>query len=217
MCGRYVILDEEDDIEIRKIIQEIEDKFAGTPQREEMRTGEIFPTNVSPVLLPAVGGGFRAAPMKWGYPRWNGPGVVINARGETAGSKNMFRSSLAARRCVIPASGFFEWKGNGSTGKKKNKYLLRLPNTSIMYMAGLYNSFQEPQTGNMYEAFVIVTTCANLSVTAIHDRMPVILKPEDLAFWLSDSKDAGTLLKEEGPMLVSSLSRVISQEILLIK
>jgi len=205
MCGRYAIFDEEDNIEIRKIIQEIDDKFNGTPQREEMRTGEIFPTNVAPVLLPAIGGGFRAVPMKWGYPRWNGPGVIINARGETAGSKNMFRSSLAARRCVIPASGFFEWKANGSSIKKKDKYFLSLSDTPVMYMAGLYNSFQEPKTGSAYGAFVILTTCANLSVAAIHDRMPVILNAKDLTLWLSDSKDAGILLREDGPELSSRL------------
>ena len=178
MCGRYAIFDEEDNIEIRKIINEIDENFTGRPEREQMRTGEIFPTNIAPVLLSAKEGEgkIRAMPLKWGYPRWNSPGVIINARVETAGSKKIFRDSLAARRCVIPASGFFEWK-KGDSLKKKEKYLFRLPDTSIMYMAGLYQSFQDAKTGGSYAAFVIFTTCANESVSPIHGRTSPLPEP----------------------------------------
>lgn len=203
MCGRYAIFDEEDNIEIRKIIQEIDEKFAGTPEREKMRTGEIFPTNIAPVLLPSKKGEsiFQAAPLKWGYPRWDGPGVVINARAETVGRKNMFRVSLAAQRCVIPASGFFEWKKGDSGSRKKDKYLFQLPDTPVIYMAGLYNNFKDSKTGESYAAYVILTTAANKTVAPIHDRMPVILTPEDLSLWLYDSTCTDILLKTTRPEL----------------
>ncbi|MGI6686365.1 MAG: SOS response-associated peptidase [Bacillota bacterium] len=205
MCGRYAVFDEEDNLVIRKIIQEIDEKFAGTPEREEMQTGEIFPTNIAPVLLPTAQGGIRAVPLKWGFPRFNNPGVVINVRQETVGTKNMFRSSFATRRCVIPASGFFEWKETGTPTKKKDKYLLRLPHVSVMYMAGLYNVFTDSKTGRRYGAFVILTTQANHYMEKIHDRMPVILSQENLSIWLFNHQEAGTLLGEEGPLLVAGL------------
>lgn len=200
MCGRYLILDEENNIEIRKIIKEIDAKYAGTPERAEMRTGEIFPTNVAPVLLSSSAGAVQAVPMKWGYPRWDGPGVVINARSETAGSKSMFRASLATRRCVIPASGFFEWAKNTSAGKK-HKYFLRLPDDPVMYMAGLYGIFQKNRTGEAYRAFVILTAAANSFVAPIHDRMPVIIEPEKVPSWLHNHTETGIFLKQEGPPL----------------
>ncbi|MDD4752591.1 MAG: SOS response-associated peptidase [Desulfitobacteriaceae bacterium] len=200
MCGRYAIFNEENNIEIRKIINEIDEKFAGTPEGEEMRTGEIFPTNIAPVLLSPKERerGIQAALLKWGYPRWNSPGVIINARVETAGSKKIFRDSLAARRCVIPASGFFEWK-KGDSLKKKEKYLFRLSDTSIMYMAGLYQSFQDAKTGGRYTAFVILTTAANETVSPIHDRMPVILPPGELHIWLNYEKDSTHFLLDKTP------------------
>ncbi|MGI6679146.1 MAG: SOS response-associated peptidase [Dehalobacterium sp.] len=199
MCGRYAIFDEENQVEMRKILQEIEENFAGTPEQEGMKTGEIFPTNIAPVLLPKEGGGTQAVPLKWGYPRWNGPGVIINARQETAGTKNMFRASLAARRCVIPASGFFEWKDVGK--KKKDKYFLYLPHQEILYMAGLYNRFKDDKTGRMYQAFVILTTEANASMVEIHNRMPVLLEDRDLPLWLSSHEEGADLLQGSGPDL----------------
>jgi putative SOS response-associated peptidase YedK len=200
MCGRYAIFDEEDNIEIRKIINEIDEKFAGTPEREKMRTGEIFPTDIAPVLLSPKEekGMIRAVPLKWGCPRWNSPGVIINARAETAGNKKIFRDSLVARRCAVPASGFFEWK-KGDSLKKKEKYLFRLPDTSIIYMAGLYQSFQDAKTGESHAAFVILTTAANESVSPIHDRMPVILLPGELHLWLNHEEDGAHFLLDKTP------------------
>ncbi len=199
MCGRYAIFDEEDQVEMRKILQEIEENFAGTPEQEAMKTGEIFPTNIAPVLLPKEGGGSRAVPLKWGYPRWNGPGVIINARQETAGTKNMFRASLAARRCVIPASGFFEWK---DMGKRKR--------TNIFYICPIKKSFIWPvctislktiKPAVSIRLLVILTTEANASVVEIHNRMPVLLEGRDLPLWLSSQEEGVDLLQGSGPDL----------------
>jgi len=197
MCGRYTVFTEEEVIEMREILHEINMQFAA--QAAQMKTGEIFPTNLAPVLVSDRG---RAAArlMNWGFPRWDGGGVVINARAETAAQKSMFRASLAARRCVVPSTGFYEWQR--LEGKKqKDKYLINLPGTPMLYMAGVYNLFDNP-SGEKEARFVILTAAANQSVAPLHDRMPVILLPEEKENWLSGGDIAGHILSREGPELV---------------
>ncbi len=200
MCGRYAVSTEEEVIEIREIIHEINQKLANTPELTRMKTGEIFPTEIAPVL--AIQAGIRQAQlMKWGFPKWQGSGVVINAREETAAQKSMFRASLLTRRCVVPSTGFFEWShGPG----KKEKYLLRLPDAAL-YMAGIYNVFRDEQQ-RCYPAYTILTTAANASVSMLHDRMPVILRKSELDVWLLDNAATHELMSRTGPEL--ALERV---------
>ena len=73
-----------------------------------IHTGEIFPTNAAPILLPD-GQKMTPKPMTWGFPSFKGKGVIINARGETALDKPMFRRSVLERRCIVPTTGFYEW------------------------------------------------------------------------------------------------------------
>ncbi|HBE87400.1 MAG TPA: SOS response-associated peptidase, partial [Lachnoclostridium sp.] len=108
MCGRYYI--EIDDVELRSIVAEVERKTA-------VKTGEIFPTNLAPVLSPD---GIMKA-MRWGFPKYDGKGEIINARSETAAEKNMFRRPMMEGRCLVPASWYFEWERRG---KQKVKYAL---------------------------------------------------------------------------------------------
>src|SRR5450756_1895017 len=98
MCGRYYIADEEEIIEMREILEKINKRYADSSERASMKTGEIFPTNVAPILV-ADQQITRANLMTWGFPRWQGSGVVINARAETIAEKQMFRTSIANRRC----------------------------------------------------------------------------------------------------------------------
>jgi len=100
MCGRYYIDDEEDIIEMREIIQKVNDRFKDTPELATMKTGEIFPTNIVPILI-AEGSSKRASLMKWGYPRWDESGVIINARAETAIDKPMFKKGIESKRCFF--------------------------------------------------------------------------------------------------------------------
>jgi len=163
--------------------------------------GEVFPTNIAPVIS-------RDGPMaiKWGFPQWKGAGVIINARAETAAEKNMFRKPLLERRCIVPSSGFYEWRHVGgqnsrSAGqKKKEKFLLRIPGERFLFMAGIINIFKGAD-GNDYSAFVILTTTANESVAPIHDRMPVILAPYERDRWLRDSTFMESALHRAGPAL----------------
>lgn len=195
MCGRYTVFTEEEIIEMRAIVEEVSRRYGNQP----VSTGEIFPTNTVPVIA-AEGGTWGLRPVKWGFPKWDGKGTIINARCETALERPMFKKSLLERRCVIPSTGFYEWM-HAEGQKKKDKYLLRLPDTKMLYMAGMTNTFKDA-LGNRYEAFTILTTAASPSVAAIHDRMPVILKPEEQEAWLRDNGFMQEVLERNGPELL---------------
>lgn len=181
MCGRYTLFSDEDNREMLRIIEEV----ARQNPLREIPKGEVFPTNLAPVLL----GGDRLALFQWGYPSFRGKGVIINARAETAADKPLFRRSLGAKRCAIPAAGFFEWD------TAKHKYRFVLPGEPLLYMAGLYDAFEGQ------DRFVILTTAANDTVADIHDRMPVILTGEARRRWLTDPAAAPAILREAGPPL----------------
>lgn len=190
MCGRYYIDDGETVAEMRKIIEEVNKRHHDTPQGSSMKTGEIRPTDTVPVLVEQQQ---SAAPilMRWGYPKWQGSGVVINARAETAAERPMFRTSIRRMRCIIPATGFFEW--DHTDGHPKSKFLLQRKETPMLYMAGLY-SFFEDQKGGQYSAFVILTVSANAAISPIHDRMPLIIDIGQNDRWLHDEQYAITRL-----------------------
>lgn len=104
----------------------------------------------------------------------------------------MFRRSLAATRCVIPSSGFFEWSHSGP----KTKYRFNLPGSGVLYMAGLYQDFGGERR------FVILTTAANDSMIEVHNRMPVVLKGAERGAWLNSEESAAEILNAERPGLV---------------
>ena len=155
----------------------------------KVKTGEIFPTNIAPILIPSTTNPtdltlrrFESHPMIWGYPQFGSKkGVVINTRLETAGEKPFWRDSLMQRRCVVPSSGFFEWQHGGPFDKQR--YLFDLPDEPILYLAGIYKAFPAADTA-LLERFSILTTAPNNSIRAVHDRMPVVLRSEELAEWL---------------------------------
>ena len=197
MCGRYNIDDYEKNFEMQGIFQEVYERYNGTQELASMKTGEIFPTDIAPVLAQENEKP-RAFLMKWGFPRFDGKGVIINARAETALEKNMFRSSIAARRCLIPTTGFFEWKQEDDQGGKgrKTKYLIRLKDTPVLYLAGIFNTFKD-MNGHPVVSYVIITTDANESMIRIHNRMPYILTRQKKDIWLYDSGLSQELLQEK--------------------
>lgn len=189
MCGRYNI-DFDDDDDIDEILHQVDRKVKQKVYRDgyQMKLGEIYPTNVAPILKKSEKT-MEVDLSCWGFPNFKNKGVIINARSETAFQKSMFQSSLLARRCIVPSTGFYEWD------KEKKKYFIRKPQTSALYMAGIYNYYNEESR------FVILTTAANASMEVIHDRMPVILKPEELETWLFDDNKAGEIMAEAMPQL----------------
>ncbi len=187
MCGRYTLFTDDESEDIRNIIREVQ----GKQPDNSMKSGEIFPTSTAPILK-ADGGQLGADLAVWGFPKFAGKGVIINARSETAEQKKMFRESLLTRRCVIPSTGFYEW----SQDSRKQKYLFRLPDTTALYMAGFYNDFRGERR------YVILTADANSSISDIHNRMPVVLDRNFLTEWVFDTEKALNYLHQSLPMLV---------------
>lgn len=194
MCARYTVFTEEEVIEIRSIIEEVSRKFGDGA----ISKGEIRPTNTAPILALDDNNQVIPYPVSWGFPKWNGKGVVINARAETALEKPMFHESIRTRRCVVPSTGYFEWNN------KKDKYYLIEPGKSILYMAGMIDSFSLPD-GEQHEAFTILTTAANESVLPLHNRMPVILQQDEIEAWLRDGVFMLSILDRICPALTMTL------------
>ena len=182
MCGRYVGFDDGNDV-IKEIYQKTFDQFPDAP----IKIGEIFPTETVPVL---AGPQLAPVPMKWGYPGFNGKGVLINARAETAAEKYTFRDGLLSSRCVIPTCGYYEWD------KRKTKFRFNLPDEPMLYLGGFFSRFPDG------DRFIILTTSPNDSVSDVHDRMPLILTEKMLPIWTTDTRAALSYLTETMPALV---------------
>ena len=195
MCGRFVIMDNGEIEEINKILQDIDNKYQGSGLSTKI--GEIFPTDNVPILKLQAGKPSLSL-MKWGFPKWDGKGVIINAKSETVTEKKLFSKAIAQRRCVILATGFYEW--GKVEGKVKSKYQFNSPDSSMIYMAGIYRSDDE-QEAEIPERFVILTKAANESISDIHDRMPVILYKDELIRWLTDDDFAAFVMKRDSTIL----------------
>ena len=181
MCGRYFIPTKEEEREIREILEQVNNKYKDTPELAEMKTGEIHPTDIVPVLTAK-----SPLLMKWSFTRYDGKGQVINARLETAAEKVMFRNSFIEKRCLVPASHYFEWAKSGS---RRQKYAIGLRET--FYMAGLYQVDK-----HSIPRFVILTRPAQREIDFIHDRMPVILTKDLLKPWFENLLDTKELLND---------------------
>ena len=205
MCGRYYIDTEEENVKTRAILAELEKRRL--PMSDQVRTGEIYPTQIAPVILTEPDAGVTVRPMKWGFPRVGG-GVVINSRSEKSDTTPMFQRSVRERRCLIPASWFFEWRRvNGN--KTRDKYAFSLADArrgELLYMAGVYNLFQGGYAGGGYDGFAILTCAADAQMLPYHDRMPVILRDEALRkAWLNPAADYSELRAAfRAPLLTAS-------------
>jgi putative SOS response-associated peptidase YedK len=117
---------------------------------------------------------------------------TINARAETIDTAPLYRNAFERRRCLIVADGFFEWK---ALGKRRQPYAIALESREPFALAGVWENWKDPETGEWVRSCSIVTTDANATVGRIHDRMPVILAPEDYARWLGEVEAAPSELK----------------------
>jgi putative SOS response-associated peptidase YedK len=133
---------------------------------------------------------------------------IINAGSESIFEKPAFRHAVKYRRCIIPASGFYEWEQSGE--HRKQPWFFRMADNSPMCLAGLWESWKAPN-GNDLETFAIVTTSANKLVAPIHDRMPVILHPDSFTLWLSHNMHDPELLQplyEPSPAAIMTSHKV---------
>lgn len=182
MCGRYVIEGTTELSERFQLRQIPADLFP------ELTTYNAAPTQLLPVIVEDAGGERVALPMQWGLvPRWrrsDGKGGVapINARAETLFEKPMFRGLTKAKRCIVPASGFYEWQKSGG---RKRPYYLTAEDGELWGLAGLYDLTHDEDKPGAAGSFTIVTVSANNQVAPLHERMPAILRREDEEEWIS--------------------------------
>lgn len=168
--------------------------------------------------------------MRWGLiPSWAKAASIgnrmINARAETVETKPAYRAALARRRCLLPADAFYEWqRRTRSDGRAAAKlaYAIRRRDGAPMALAGLWEVWRDPEAGDAepVRSCAIVTTEANAVMAPIHDRMPVVVAPEDWSIWLDPATPitaARALLRPAPPdwleaYAVSSLVNNVANE-----
>lgn len=183
MCGRYYV-DDETSREIEKIVRKLD-------QRLKIEHGQDIHPSESAVILTKECKEVAARQMQWGFPGFQGKGLLINARAEAILDKKTFRDSVLHRRCVIPAHHFYEWS------KNKEKYTFQSPKQdATLFMAGCYQIY------NGQNRFVILTTQANASVAPVHERMPLLLERQELEDWIMEDAAVEFILAKK-PILLN--------------
>ena len=151
------------------------------------------PTQIMPVVLQNDGDRIIHL-MHWGViPVWakNNPRFAFstfNAKAETLLEKTMWKKLIASKRCLVPATGFYEWKKIGTNDKQP--YYIRVKNQDIFALAGLYDEWTDNKSGDVFSSFTIITTAPNKTMKEIHDRMPVILDKDEEDEWLNTDNSA---------------------------
>ncbi len=203
MCCRYYYEDFE--IELRELMKaEMVVKLADLPSVEPARR-DIGPSQSAVVIhgdsrrkgtQDVVIG---ASEMVWGFTNPVKKGLIINARAETAREKITFADSIARRRCVIPASGFYEWDPH------KAKYRFTSPDGGLLLLAGFYREEQG------MPRYTVLTTEANRSMIKVHDRMPVMIGRDEIRPWIEDDARLPDFLgREQVPLTCEQESGQIS-------
>jgi putative SOS response-associated peptidase YedK len=204
MCSRY-FLDADGNVIAYTFAVAVDDRLR--------KRFNIAPTQAAPVVRASKDGGRELAMPRWGLvPYWAKDLAVgtkmINARAEGVETKPAFRAAIEKRRCIVPATGFFEWKG---VARQKHPFAITLPDRQVFGFAGLWERWK-PASGDPVETFAIMTTDANEAVSQVHDRMPVILPKEAEEPWLhGDAVEARKLLTPySGAISLRAVSRHVS-------
>jgi len=207
MCGRYGIQSTERELlsrfDLTKIAEQIPMSF------------NVAPGATMPVVVKQSPNSLEL--MRWGLvPRWAKDldhGLkTINARAETVAEKPMYRKLLGSQRCLVPASGFYEWQ---KTPKGKQPYWIRLKSEELFAFAGLWDTWHDPDGGELH-TYTIITCAPNQLMEPIHNRMPVILRREDEESWLDpdtvESERSVPLLRpySAGAMEAYPVSRAVN-------
>ena len=193
MCGRMAIT---------LLHDAMSQMFAAAPANDlpDVPNYNVCPTD-QVVAITCTDDARHYRPMRWGFiPHWykkaNGGPLLINARAETIAEKPAFKAACRTRRCIVPASGFYEWT-RLDDGTKLPWYIQRSDTAPIAFGA-IWQDWRDPE-GALGATVAIVTTGANDAMGKIHHRIPVILEPYDWALWLGeDGKGAATLMQATG-------------------
>ena len=185
MCGRYSLI----------CINDLGNRFrVFNPMLGARSKFNIAPGTRQPVIVQ-VAGGRELLQMQWGLIPLRTKDIrsahpIINARAETLAEKPLFASLLKTKRCLIPASGFFEWKHEGT---RKIPFYNHLPDQPLFAFAGLYDEWHDP-AGTLLSTYTIITTESNSLMATVHNRMPVIVSQDREESWLSgEQPDVGQL------------------------
>lgn len=178
MCGRFTLVDPGSTL--AKILDALNRPFIVPFFPKYTPKFNIAPTQYVPVIRQQ-----DVVLMRWGLvPSWSksltGP-ALFNARAETVAEKPSFRTAFKRRRCLIPADGFYEWQV--ISPKQKQPHYITLRTGKPFAFAGLWESWHPPN-GPLVESCTIITTSANEFMQPLHDRMPVILSPEEYGPWI---------------------------------
>ena len=178
MCGRYYVEAKDTGEELLAMLQTLNRRGLAC------KTGEIFPTDTVAVIANSRALQPMPFAMTWGYTLPGGK-RLINARSESAADKPLFREGMLKRRCLIPASHYFEWSHDA---RARMKYAIRPEGAGMMYMAGLYR-LEEGRP-----VFTILTREPAPQIAFIHNRMPVILSRDAAGAWLRLQTPAAEVL-----------------------
>jgi putative SOS response-associated peptidase YedK len=192
MCGRFTR-----EFTWRQVHDFLNLKFPSAPEMKP--SFNIAPTQDIPVCCAGKKGDRELRIMRWGFlPFWSKDATKasINARSETVATSRMFKRSFEQRRCLIPASGFYEWQK--AAGGKLPHYI-KVRREPVICFAGIWDSWRggdlAGQGDESVQTVALLTTSANSLVARIHDRMPVILDPRHFDEWLFDKQPSANLFK----------------------
>lgn len=181
MCGRFTLIEPE------TALAELFEAVPGNDLPAAPRYN-ICPTRDIAVVAGEAGRR-RLRAMRWGFlPRGyrtagDGP-LLINARAETIAVKPAFREAARARRCLVPASGFYEWRVEDG---RRQPYYIRRRDGRPMAMAAIWQDWAGEGAAAPLATCAIVTTAANAALAPVHHRMPLVLEPDDWALWLGEA------------------------------
>lgn len=201
MCGRFYL-----DVDFDEVLRHYFDVVNDYPINE-YEPREIFPSNQIPVVHRGKKVDRTIHLMKWGFAPSFMNKLLINARSETVYEKKLFKEAFFRRRCLVPASGYYEWEKKMDENNKiqKIKHSFERPDQKIFSMAGIYDRFFD-KDGQAFWAVTILTQAATEQVSHIHDRMPLILDREMEKNWIkeydTDYSKLFKILKQTGPELM---------------
>ncbi|MBQ7520035.1 MAG: SOS response-associated peptidase family protein [Clostridia bacterium] len=219
MCSRFY-LDVESSEKLKSILEEAGRRQTAITGENTVVRGEAFPSQVIAALAMSKNGQTAAFPMEWGFHRKDGKGLIINTRSETAASSPLFRDSMRERRCLIPASWYYEWQQQDlqqnlfelseelspsvqikeaslspvrrSRNINKIKHAIRPKGQEVVYLAAIYRY----EDGRKLPVCSILTREAAPDIAFIHPRMPVIFDEKTAMKWLDRNDDPAQVMAE---------------------
>ena len=199
MCGRYFI-DERTWSEVLEDFPQLKSLYmdsavsadphpSGNPHVSvnPRPSGDVFPSMQARALT--AGRSLAVSSLSWGFPGFDGKKQIINARAEGIFDKKMFADSIRNKRCVLPAAGFYEWD------RAKQKVTFTQSDAPVIYLGGIWRQYGEDSR------FVIITREANESMSPVHDRMPLMIRPDAVEEWLFDPSRTEHFLTQPLPQL----------------